>query len=307
MNAGKEFTRKYIGMMFSQLRDANDEQVAEEIEHCRRENRKPVRVPRKHRPHFSEETFQAQNGFTMQVFRHGEEKNDRLIIYLAGGAFVYQPVFFHWRFVYDLALRSHSDAVIPIYPKAPDYHCQFSIETLLEWYENVINNSKYKEINIIGDSAGGNISLTLAMEIAHRHLKDYANLILLSPCLDLSYQHEAEMRALQPLDTMIQLDRIITLTDLWRGDLSQGHPWASPLFGDLNCVHDLYTYYGTNEILKVDNDLLEEKCDKLGIPIHSNSYDGMFHTFPLFPIPQAFDAIRKMAIILKNKSQNRKH
>ena len=66
------FTEKYLKLMFKQLRDATPEEVMEELEHCRRENRRPVRVPRYFRGYFTEEKFTASTGFEMQVFRHKE-------------------------------------------------------------------------------------------------------------------------------------------------------------------------------------------------------------------------------------------
>ena len=70
MNAGRVFTKKYLKLMFKQLRDATPEEVMEELEHCRRENRRPVRIPRYVRGFFTKEKFNASTGFEMQVFRH---------------------------------------------------------------------------------------------------------------------------------------------------------------------------------------------------------------------------------------------
>ena len=128
-NAGVAFTEKYLKIMFKSLRDATPEQVQEELEHCRRENRRPVRVPRYFRGYFVEdERFTATTGFEMQVFRH-DNASRRLILYLHGGAFIYPPVFFHWRFLHDLALRTHCATLMPIYPKSPEYNCAFSVQT----------------------------------------------------------------------------------------------------------------------------------------------------------------------------------
>ena len=70
MNLGVVFTEKYLKLMFKQLRDATPEEVMEELEHCRRENRRPVRVPRYFRSFFTNEKFTASTGFEMQVFKH---------------------------------------------------------------------------------------------------------------------------------------------------------------------------------------------------------------------------------------------
>ena len=113
MNPGKVFTEKYLRLMFKSLLDATPEEVMEELEHCRRENRRPVRVPRYFRGYFTEEKHVATTGFEMQVFKH-DTNSRRLILYLHGGAFIYPPVFFHWRFLHDLALRTHCDTLMPV-------------------------------------------------------------------------------------------------------------------------------------------------------------------------------------------------
>ena len=132
MNPGVVFTEKYLKLMFKSLRDATPDEVMEELEHCRRENRRPVRIPRYFRGFFVEDEkycastgFEMQvfkhevPGFEMQVFKHDEETRSlsrprKLILYLHGGAFIYPPVFFHWRFLHDLALRTHCDALLPV-------------------------------------------------------------------------------------------------------------------------------------------------------------------------------------------------
>ena len=141
MNAGVVFTEKYLKLMFKQLRDATPEEVDAELEHCRSENRRPVRVPRYFRGFFTEEKFVASTGFEMQVFRHDARQMPRplspskgrpkLILYLHGGAYIYPPVFFHWRFLHDLCLRTHCDALLPVYPKSPEYDCEYSVKTML--------------------------------------------------------------------------------------------------------------------------------------------------------------------------------
>ena len=107
MNAGVVFTEKYLRLMFKPLRDATTEEVMAELEHCRRENRRPVKVPRYFRGYFTEERYVASTGFEMQVFKHDNALRQprsplnptrKLILYLHGGAFIYPPVFFHWRF-----------------------------------------------------------------------------------------------------------------------------------------------------------------------------------------------------------------
>ncbi len=316
MNAGVVFTEKYLRLMFKSLRDATPDEVMEELEHCRRENRRPVRVPRYFRGYFTEEKYSSSTGFEMQVFRHDEKtrsKNSpalrqaqgprchKLILYLHGGAFIYPPVFFHWRFLHDLCLRTHCDALMPVYPKSPEYDCASSVSTLLEYYKSISDSKQYDEIHFVGDSAGACLCLVLAQEAHLNGWQKPATTTLLSPCVDLSHTKEDDMRALQDKDTMLQLDRVIMLNAIWQGQLSAQHPWVSPVFGDFSGVDNLSVYYGSDEILQPDDLLLAEAYKKAGKAGLFYEFEGMFHTFAMFPIPEGFRAVKMMAQVIKGR------
>ena len=287
--------------MFKQLRDATPEEVQEELEHCRRENRRPVRVPRYFRGFFSEEEcFHASTGFDMQVFHHDEPCRE-LILYLHGGAYIYPPVFFHWRFLHDLALRTHCDALLPVYPKSPEYDCEYSVKTVLEYYRSISESKQYDEIHLVGDSAGACLCLVVAQEAHKNDWQKPATITLLSPCVDLSHTKEKEMRALQGKDSMLQLDRVIILNAIWQGNLSAQHPWVSPVFGDFSGVDNLCVYYGSDEILQPDDLFLKEMYEKAGKTGHFCEYEGMFHTFAMFPIPEGFRAVKEIANTIKKQ------
>ena len=306
-------------LMFKSLRDATPEEVQEELEHCRRENLRPVRIPRYFRGFFVEDgRYCASTGFEMQVFKHEEKRSSqsprslsevevskgrplrKLILYLHGGAFIYPPVFFHWRFLHDLCLRTHCDALLPVYPKSPEYDCEYSVKTLLDYYKSITESNRYDEIHFVGDSAGACLCLVVAQEAHKNGWQKPASLTLLSPCVDLSHTREKDMRALQDKDAMLQLDRVITLNAIWQGQLPAQHPWVSPVFGDFSGVDNLNVYFGSDEILQPDDLLLEEAYKKAGKTGLFVEFEGMFHTFAMFPIPEGFEATKKIAASIKD-------
>ena len=300
-------------MMFKSLRDATPEEVEAELEHCRRENRRPVRVPRYFRGYFTEEKYNASTGFEMQVFKHEETtrslspelvegskgRPSKLILYLHGGAFIYPPVFFHWRFLHDLCIRAHCDALMPVYPKSPEYDCEYSVKTLLEYYKSLSESKQYDEIHLVGDSAGACLCLVLAQEAHKNGWQKPATTTLVSPCVDLSHTKEKDMLALQDKDAMLQYDRVVILNAIWQGQLPAQHPWVSPVFGDFSGVDNLSVYFGSDEILQPDDLFLKEAYEKAGKTGNFQEYTGMFHTFAMFPIPEGFKATRKIAASIK--------
>ena len=296
MSAGQQFTERYLKAMFASLKDATPEEVQEELEHCRRNNRKPVRVPRLHRVHFSETCFEASNGFVMQVFSTEPWRDpERVILYLHGGACIYQPVFFHWRFVHDLALRTNCQVIMPIYPKYPEYHCVDNMSVMMDFYERAIMPMGMRHVVLMGDSFGANMAMSVTQEAFKRGLQPVSALILMSPCVDNAFTRRDAMVALQPLDTMIKLERIEQIMDGWQGELPPTHPWVSPIYGNLKAFpSNTLLIYGSNEILKVDAELLAERMRAIDKPIKALEYPGMFHTFPLFPVKEGFQALREM-------------
>lgn len=301
MSPGQQFTEKYLKVMFSTLKDATPDEVREELEHCRKMNRKPVRVPRLHRAHFSESQFEATNGFFMQVFSTEPWRDpERVILYLHGGACIYQPVFFHWRFVHDLALRTHCQVIMPIYPKYPEYHCVDDMAVMMEFYERYMVPLNASKVILMGDSFGANMAMSMTQEIFKRGMQSVSVLVLMSPCVDNAFTRRDAMVALQPLDEMIKLERIEQIMGGWQGELPPTHPWVSPIYGDLKAFpSDTLLIYGSNEVLKVDALLLTEKMHELSLPIRSLEYPGMFHTFPLFPVKEGFQAMREMASVVR--------
>ena len=303
ISPGKRFTDRYLGAMFSSLKDATPEQVQEELEHCRSMNRKPVRVPRRFRGCFSETRFQAASGYDMQVFSTPTYRDrDCLVLFVHGGACIYQPVFFHWRFVHDLSVRTHFPVLMPIYPKYPEYHCVDNMAVMLDFYEHHVMPMNAEKVVLMGDSFGGNVAMSLTQEIARRGWQPVSALVLMSPCVDNAFTRREAMKALQSLDEMIKLERIETIMGGWQGDLPPSHPWVSPVYGDLSTFpENTLLIYGSNEILKVDAEMLTERMGALGKPIQSVEYQGMFHTFPLFPVKEGFEAIRMIVETIKTK------
>ena len=296
MSSGEQFTERYLRAMFANLKDATPEQVQEELEHCRRINQKPVRVPRLHRAHFSESRFEASNGFVMQVFSSEPWRDpERVILYLHGGACIYQPVFFHWRFVHDLAIRTHCQVIMPLYPKYPEYHCVDDMAVMMDFYERYVMPLNASKVVLMGDSFGANMAMSMTQEIAKRGMQPVSGLVLMSPCVDNAFTRREAMVALQPLDVMIKLERIEQIMGGWQGELPPTHPWVSPIYGDLSAFpSNTLLIYGSHEILKVDALLLTEKMHELGLPIRALEFPGMFHTFPLFPVKEGFQAMREI-------------
>ena len=170
----------------------------------------------------------------------------------------------------------------------------------MDFYERFMMPKGYKNVVLMGDSFGGNLAMSMAQEVYERGLQPVSALVLLSPCVDNAFTRREAMVALQPLDIMIKLERIESIMGGWQGELPPTHPWVSPIYGNLKAFPDkTLLIYGSDEILKVDAELLVERMQAIDKPIKAMEFQGMFHTFPLFPVKEGFQALRMMIDLTK--------
>ena len=127
MNPGIVFTEKYLKLMFNQLRDATPEEVMDELEHCRRENRRPVRVSRYFSGFFIEEKFTASTGFEMQIFKHEEAARPLNAEILSSGVSCTTLPYARIMTLCSPSIPSHQNTTVSIQSK----HCWNTIKTSL--------------------------------------------------------------------------------------------------------------------------------------------------------------------------------
>jgi len=283
--------------LYSDKRNADSEFVINELELCRRENAKPVVPPPAIAMHSDSMMFGEMPYFI--VHPNDTAQSNRIVIYLHGGAYIYQPVDAQWNIARRLARALECDVVMPIYLKAPNYTCKESVGTLLDFHINIVEpNNHDKDIVFVGDSAGGSLCLTLAQEIKKTGHKLPKHIIMFSPSTDLSFAQEDKAREIEPSDPMLQINRLKLIVKSWIGDLQNTDTRVSPIFGDLN-VGMLTLFTGTHEILFPDAQLLKAKAEEQGLAINYFEYPDMFHDFILFPLEQAKDAFGKTVDIIK--------
>ena len=87
---------------------------------------------------------------------------EKHILYLHGGGYVYEITNLHWEFLGKLIDALKCTITIPIYPLAPKHQYQEVFDMIVPIYQQIISEVKPEDIVIMGDSAGGGMSLSLA-------------------------------------------------------------------------------------------------------------------------------------------------
>ena len=110
----------------------------------------------------------------------------RRILYLHGGAYVFQITSYHWGLIAEMAERLGFGITVPIYPIAPehDFHAMFGM--VGDVYRQMLDETDAEDIVFMGDSAGGNMAVVLTMMAAEEALPLPSRHVLISPGLDMS-------------------------------------------------------------------------------------------------------------------------
>lgn len=220
------------------------------------------------------------------------------LFYFHGGGYVMDIAPVHWDAVFKLCRKLGASATMPIYPLAPECTAEHTLGAMRSLYAELVRQYGAGNITIMGDSAGGGMTLALAQMLATEGGDLPASLVLFSPWLDATATG-AGQKAIEPLDRMLSICGLDACGARYAGDLPRDDFRLSPLFGPLEGLPPMAIFAGTHDILLVDSRRLVEKLSSPGMPAHSyREYDGMFHVWMLLPIPEGRQALDETATFI---------
>lgn len=224
----------------------------------------------------------------MQVFTFGN-KNDckNIILYVHGGAYVNEINYQHHLYCMKLSRKLNSYVLAPVYALAPNHKSQETFESIGELYRSILKLGK--STILMGDSAGGGFVLSFAQYLKTIDLPQPDCIITFSPWVDISMSNPPYDSENDPILGEIGLREI---GKSWAGNLETKDYRVSPLFGDKSGLAKTLIFAGENEIFCGDIKKYVEDCSNSELIIGK----GLFHIYPLFPIPEAkkaFDEIKK--------------
>jgi len=219
------------------------------------------------------------------------------LLYLHGGAYVLDIAPAHWAFVAWLVRFTSCRATVPLYPLAPEHDWRDIFGLLVPLAERLIAESGQENVIVMGDSAGGGLALSIAQQLRDMGRPQPARLILLSPGLDMTFS-DSRQAELARIDPILDLPGVMAAAKWYAGDLSPADPKISPLFGSVAGLPPIAVFTGTRDLLNPDAHRLKAKAAQDDAPLTLYEYDGMFHVWPLAPLPEARLAKEQMKFLI---------
>ncbi|WCS25508.1 alpha/beta hydrolase [Methylobacterium sp. NMS14P] len=211
------------------------------------------------------------------------------ILYLHGGAWVFDVLGAHWRIVDGLIARTGARVIVPRYPLAPESTWRRTY-AFLEHLLDTVGAEARDRLIVAGDSAGGCLALGIAQRLRARGEPLPAGLLLFSPALDLTFS-DPGVRAIAPRDPMLAVPGCREAARLWAAGTPLADPRISPLFGSLAGLPPVAIVTGTRDLLHPDALRLSEGLARVGRAAALYRYPEQCHVFVGAPIPEAGRAL----------------
>jgi len=222
------------------------------------------------------------------------------ILYLHGGGYVMDVAALHWNAILPLCEELGASVTVPIYPLAPEHKAREVLAAMRALYGELVQRHPATSLTVMGDSAGGGMSLALARMLKADGGPMPGRLVLWSPWLDATGEAEGQL-AIEPRDRMLAVSGLKACGKLYAGDLPVTDPWVSPLNGPLGGLPPMAIFSGTSDVLLVDGRRLAQRLEtEEGAPPHEyHEYSGMFHVWMLLPIPEGRKALEQTARFIR--------
>jgi epsilon-lactone hydrolase len=224
-----------------------------------------------------------EHGFPVVTLSPKNKVPSGIAVMFHGGAYVRLPLADHWKFADRLVQKTGWQVMLPLYPKAPNATASASLAKVMPLVLQVLH---HHPVVFMGDSAGGGFALALCEMLAKAHQPQPAQLILMSPWLDIALRNP-QSDALEPLDPILACEGLREIGRVWSGGLSADDPQVSPLRGLTSDLPPMTVITGDHEIFYPDALTLARQAAHLGIEVDLTIGKGLFHCYPLFNVPES--------------------
>ena len=231
----------------------------------------------------------------------GRVREDRVILYLHGGAYLAGSPLSHAPLLGRISQLSGLAVAAARYPLAPEHPAPAQFDAAVAAHAALLECG-YAPGQIIlgGDSAGGGVALALLADLCRRG-KHPAGLFGCSPWTDLAMTG-ASLRENAATDPLLPLQRMRETVDLVKGGLAVDDPRLSPLYARFDRPPPVFLQVGSTEILRDDSRRIAKILTEAGGRVILQEWPGAPHVWQLLDgyVPEARSALVDLAAFLRS-------
>jgi epsilon-lactone hydrolase len=231
---------------------------------------------------------------------------DRVLLHLHGGGYVMGSCTSHRALTSQLAVACGMQAALPEYRLAPEHPFPAALDDAVGAYVALLDGGIAPDrIVLLGDSAGGGLTLTTLCALRDAGTPLPAAAVLLSPWTDMTFSGES-LRTRAEVDPWLTPELLDPMRQHFARAFDPKDPKISPLFADLRGLPPMLVHAGDHEILLSDSTRLVERAKEAGVTVELEVWPELWHVFHLFApvLPDANDALSKIGAFVRHRLES---
>ena len=229
---------------------------------------------------------------------HGTAHDGPALLCFHGGGFVGGSMFTHRKMFAHLAKAIGVRALSVDYTLLPQggVFPRPVVEGVAAYQWLLDQDIPAGQIAFAGDSAGGQLAMTVQLRARGQGLPLPAATMLISPWTDLEMTGES-LDYNKGKDAIFNKQWIIDMAAAFLNGHDPRDPGAGPLRADLSGFGPLYIQVGDQELLLDDSRMLAKHARQAGVDVQIDEFPGQQHSFQMAAglAPEADDAINRFA------------
>ncbi len=218
-----------------------------------------------------------------------------VILYCHGGGYSTGSSIYARTLTTKLAMSTSMDVLSFDYRLAPEHpYPAATDDAMTVWNYLMLLGYGARDIIVAGDSAGGNLALSLTLKLKSEGRLLPRGLVLMSPWTDLTSSGRSH-KTRADIDPVLDDAYIEEMINNYANGEDLKDPLISPLYGSYDGFPPTYIQVGDNEILLNDSTLLHKKMVKANVSVKIDVFKGMWHVFQMSPFKTAYEAMDKNA------------
>jgi monoterpene epsilon-lactone hydrolase len=233
-----------------------------------------------------------------------DHDSESVVLYLHGGGFMYGSERSHGELCARLALAARARVALVFYRLVPEARFPAALDDAISAYRALFQAGvPPTRVIVAGDSAGGNLALSLLIALRDRTEPLPAGAVLISPWVDLTaHGGSLERHELYDWASPWTFER-------WAAEYLEGadasEPRASPGLAELSGLPPLYISIGTAEMLHDQVLALAERAREAGVDVTLEAVKNRVHLWLTLAdmFPEFQDSFDRMGRFVQQQTE----
>ena len=236
------------------------------------------------------------NGIPAEWIIAPESQENRVILYLHGGGYLFGSARTHRVMLAHMARAAKARVLALDYRLAPEIPFPAPVEDSVSAYRWLLAEGiSAKKMVIGGDSAGGGLAVAALVALRAVGEPMPAAGVCISAWTDMESTGQSHTTNAES-DPSVSKERLLKIAKVYLDGKEPTAPLASPIHADLTGLPPLLLQVGSIEVLLDDSTLLKSRAKAAGVSVEMEVWDDMPHVWHHYApiLPEARKAIGRI-------------